>query len=104
MVKITREESKIMQGVAILMMIFVHLFNPGLISEYTDTFVGICARGQNPVPLYTFLSGFGLWCVYSRATKDKQRLMRCVRLYARYWLIAACFIVISISVGKMGGG
>ena len=60
----TREESKMMQGVAILIMIFYHLFNVG---EYSNTFVGNLAKANNPVPFYVFFKW--LWtilCLFER--------------------------------------
>lgn len=92
----SRDESKMMQGVAILMMIFFHLFTPSLVPEYKGTLIGAWAQVQNPVPLYTVLSGYGLFCVYRRGTKDVHRFTRCLRLYERYWLITGVFMLISI--------
>ena len=98
----SRDDSKMMQGVAILMMIFFHLFTPSLVPEYKGTLIGAWAQVQNPVPLYTLLSGYGLYCVYSRGTKDKHRFTRCLRLYERYWLITGIFLIISIIAFRGG--
>lgn len=99
----TRDESKMMQGVAILMMIFFHLFTPSLVPEYKGTMIGAWAQVQNPVPLYTLLSGYGLYCVYRRGTKDNHRYSRCLRLYVRYWLITGCFVLLYAGFVKWGG-
>ena len=52
----TREESKMMQGVAILTMIFYHLFYPNEVN-----FLANMARAANPVAFYVFISGYGLY-------------------------------------------
>ena len=46
-----REESKMMQGVGILSMIFYHLFNPSFHRGYLNTILGNMGRARNPVPL-----------------------------------------------------
>ena len=91
----TREESKMMQGVAILIMIFFHLFNTHVTNEYQGTIIGNLAMANNPVPFYVFLSGYGLYCVY-QTRKDKNKYKRCFRLYLHYWIITAIFIIISL--------
>lgn len=100
----TREDSKIMQGVAILMMIFYHLFTPSLVPAYQGSTIGEWAQVQNPVPLYTLLSGYGLYCVYRQGGKDHHLFSRCLRLYTRYWLITACFVALCLCADLMGGG
>lgn len=96
----TRDESKVMQGVAILMMIFYHIFNPHDIQEYFGTIVQGLAAANNPVPLYTLLSGYGFYKVYERKQKDKHHVSRCLRLYTVYWITMTVFLLI----GELGGG
>ena len=91
----TKEESKMMQGVAILIMIFYHLFN---VEEYHNTVIGHLAKANNPVPFYVFLSGYGLYCVYLKG-RDHNRFKRCIKLYFHYWLITGSFIVFSLFLG-----
>lgn len=95
----TRDESKVMQGVAILMMIFYHIFNPHDIQEYFGTIVQGLAAANNPVPLYTLLSGYGFYKVYERKQKDKHHVSRCLRLYTVYWITMTVFLLI----GELGG-
>lgn len=91
----TREDSKMMQGVAILMMIFYHLFNPHDVPSFSNTVIGNMARASNPVPMYVLLSGVGLYYTYLRQ-HDNNRIKRCFRLYLRYWIILSAFILICI--------
>jgi hypothetical protein len=89
----TRGESKMMQGVGILTMIFYHLFNPSFHHEYVSTVTGNMGRAANPVSLYCLLSGYGLHIVFSRNSSGHQAL-RSFRLYLRYWLITALFVFV----------
>lgn len=93
----TRNESKMMQGLGILTMVFYHLFNPSFNHGLASTVFGNMGRGANPVPLYCLLSGYGLYIVYSR-DKDEHRITRCFRLYFRYWIITALFVLIDVLV------
>ena len=76
----SREECKMMQGVAILMMLFYHLFNPNDVPIYADSVLGNIARANNPVPMYVILSGIGLYYTYKRGY-DSNRIRRCLLLY-----------------------
>lgn len=90
----TRDESKMMQGVAILMMIFYHCFNPNDIGEFFDSSLQVLASANNPVPLYSLLSGYGFYKVYQRKCKDKHRVSRCIRLYSIYWITMTVFMIV----------
>lgn len=95
----TREESKMMQGLGILVMIFYHLFEPHMNPEFANTVIGNMGRAANPVPLYCLLSGYGLYIVHSQG-KDKHRWTRCAKLYTNYWMITAMFVCISLLMGQ----
>lgn len=95
-----REDSKMMQGVAILMMIFYHCFNPNDIHEAFSPVLQTFASVNNPVPLYTLLSGYGFYKVYQRRKKDLHRVSRCLKLYSIYWMTMTTFLLI----GFVGGG
>lgn len=94
----TREESKMMQGLGILVMIFFHLFEPHMNPEFANTVIGNMGRAANPVPFYCLLSGYGLYIVHSHG-KDKHRWTRCFKLYMTYWLITAVFVCLSLVMG-----
>lgn len=89
----TREESKMMQGVGILTMIFYHLFNPSFNHGLSSTVLGNMGRAANPVPLYCLLSGYGLYLVF-RHGKDRHRFIRCFRLYFPIGLLQHCLFLL----------
>ena len=93
----TREESKMMQGVAILIMIFYHLFNPHDAAEYTGTVIGKIAMANNPVPFYVFLSGYGLYRSYASGG-GKSNFSRSITLYGHYWLVLTAFLIVSYTL------
>lgn len=70
----TREESLIMKGVAILLMLFYHLFNR---IDYVDMcqtiicidnipLVHILTKAANPVAFFIMLSGYGLYISHKK--------------------------------------
>lgn len=91
----TREESKMMQGIGIFVMIFYHLFNPQLNSFYRDTVLGHIGLAANPVPLYCILTGYGLYKVNQNGI-DQHRWTRCLRIYICYWVITSVFVLVSL--------
>lgn len=89
-----------MKGVAILLMIFLHLFNREgnvalchhLLFIDGTPLVFILSRAANPVPLFLILGGYGLYRVYQKG--DKHRYSRLVKLMIHYWLILMIFVFI----------
>lgn len=91
--KLTLEQTKIIKGIAILMMVFLHLFNH--ISEVEQCtyilsiggvpFVHWLTRAANPVSFYLFLRGYGLYCTWSSG-KVLKPWRRCLKLYHVYWV------------------
>ena len=90
----TKEESQIIKGLAIVLMIFLHLFNglestvelSNLIRIDGIPLVHILTRAANPVSFYLFCGGYGLYFVYKRGN-DKQRYSRIMNLYIHYWIV-----------------
>lgn len=95
----TRDESKLLKGVAILMMLFLHLFNRTENLECCTPFFYVgdrpllvyLMRLVNPVPLYLILSGYGLYYVYQMG--DSQRWNRMLKLLINYWIITGLFVL-----------
>ena len=64
----TKEQTTILKGVAILMMLFLHLFNGSNLTEVCEPllFIGntplvhIISKACNPVGIFLMLSGYGL--------------------------------------------
>lgn len=100
----TRDESTIMKGVAILLMLFFHLFN-------RMDFVGMCqttihigglplvhilTRAANPVSFFIMLSGYGLYVSHKKSSYNVWRKIRL--LYVHYWLTLLVFVPIGYFV------
>ncbi|MCM1036412.1 MAG: acyltransferase [Bacteroides sp.] len=96
-----RQQTTIIKGVAILMMLFLHLFNWHRNAMLCTNFVFVgdvplvefLARAANPVAFFLFLGGYGLYRVYQRGG-DGHRWTRVFKLYLHYWIILAIFLVI----------
>lgn len=90
----SRDETQIIKGLAILMMLWLHLFMNLDIANTCINFLYIgdlpfsnfLSKACNPVDLYLLLGGYGLYCVYLKG-KDNRRFTRIVKLYIHYWII-----------------
>lgn len=94
----SKQESQIIKGIAILLMIFLHLFNN---IEYASLYQSlfdinglpiefILTRACNPVPFFLLLGGYGLFYVYQHG--DTNRWKRVFRLYLHWWIILIIFV------------
>ena len=95
-----KEQSLQLKGVAILMMLFLHLFNTAERVAECTTYInflngkplvyalarvaGMC------VPIYLFISGYGL--AKSTDLSGSALLRRLRRVYSHYWLVFVLFI------------
>lgn len=100
MIMLSRQESGILKGVAILIMLFLHLFN-------RENNVDICMsyfyfRGEPVVfqlskfaaicvHLYLFLSGYGLYITFLKSG-NMHNVRRVLSLYVNFWIVFALFI------------
>ena len=101
-----------MKGVAILLMIFLHLFNQqanvelchNLIVIDGSRLVLLLSRASNPVAFFLVLGGYGLYKVFEKG--DKHRYTRILKLLIHYWIILAIFVTIGhfINPAKYPGG
>ena len=70
----TKEQTNILKGIAILMMLFLHLFNGSNLTDVCKPllFIGstplvhIISKACNPVGIFLILSGYGLSYTYFR--------------------------------------
>lgn len=70
----TKEQTNILKGIAILMMLFLHLFNSANLTDVCEPllFIGstplvhIISKACNPVGIFLMLSGYGLSYTYFR--------------------------------------
>ena len=94
---ISKDDSNAIKGIAILLMLFYHLFNR-VTDGVVDVWVGgqpltkFLSGGAYPVPFFLMMSGYGLYY-----TKEKGRLnlgstcKRSLKLYIHYWLVLLIF-------------
>lgn len=88
-----------LKGVAILMMVYLHLFNRksniGLVTDFcyiNDVpLVYYIHYATHPVAFFLILSGFGLFVNYEKNEMDKNRVHRNIRLYVHYVFITLIF-------------
>lgn len=94
----TKSESQMMKGVAILLMLFLHLFNQpanvdlcrNLLRIDGTPLVLILSHAANPVAFFLILGGYGMYKVCEKG--DKHRLSRLIKLYLHYWAILLIFV------------
>lgn len=103
----TKETSKILKGIAILLMVFLHLFNRdsqiGLYDSFLTIdgrpFVQCFARACNPVGMFLFLSGYGLYYSF-RQDRSSHNMggvnCRVTHLYIRLWISYMIFVPLCI--------
>ena len=99
----TREQTTLLKGVAILMMLFLHLFNKSNITNFCEPFLYIgnlplvtfISRACNPVGIFLMLSGYGL-ChnYYNNKLSLNNQSKRLLKLYIHYWIILIIFVSI----------
>ena len=98
-----KQQSTLLKGIAILMMLWYHLFSREEVCELCTPllFIGdepvarMVARACYPVSFFLILSGYGLCCVYRQGRLSvKDQLRRLLRLYIHYWLILLVFVAI----------
>lgn len=103
----SKEDTTILKGIAILLMLFLHLFsNPATAADYTPLlwigstpFATIFARACNPVNFFLVCSGYGLAYVYHNGKLNvASQWRRILKLYLNYWLILIIFVSIGCFV------
>ena len=109
----TKEESLQLKGIAIMMMLWLHLFGTN------QTILDGCEKhiylwngapmiyamrkfGRMCVVLYTFLGGYGMYKVYQRSHSSDLGIIngmnngkRALKLLANYWIVFLIFIAIT---------
>lgn len=98
----SKEQSTIIKGVAILLMIFLHLFNHDVTGDCTPLlyigntpFVTILTRACGPVPFFLIVSGYGLhYTYYHKGLTWNGQIRRILKLFITYWLVLAVFVSI----------
>lgn len=96
---LSKNETQILKGVAILLMLWLHLFMYPSFVETCQNFISICnvpfahllTRACNPVPFFLILGGYGMYVVCQKV--DNHRISRIIKLYVHYWVVLLVFIV-----------
>lgn len=96
----SKEETTIIKGLAILMMLWMHLFNDVHVGAAAPLlFIGgvpvvsLIARACNPVDLFIVLSGYGFrYTFYHGDVSVRSQFRRLLKLYICYWLTLIIFV------------
>lgn len=101
----TKQDSLMVKGLAILMMLFLHLFNSlsncnlcdNLIVIGDIPFVYFLSRAASPVAFFLFLSGYGLYFSNKSSSRiNTKNFKRILKLYIHFWIILTSFLCIGV--------
>ncbi len=95
-----KNETQLIKGVAIFMMIFGHLFFlPDEVSQMHhfvtidgEPLVRILLHLSSPVHIFLMLGGYGMYRVWQKG--DRNRWRRIARLMVHYWIILIAFLTL----------
>ena len=99
----SRETSTIIKGVAILMMLFYHLFGRDNLADICTPLLYIgntpliryITNACYPVSFFMILSGYGLtYCYKKKQLSPSIQGKRILKLYIHYWLVLLIFVTI----------
>lgn len=99
----SKEQSTLVKGLAILMMLFLHLFNSSDLASYCTPLlwignlplVNIITRSCGPVGIFLLVSGYGLsYCYDHGRSGTSDNFKRIIKLYLYYWFILLIFVFI----------
>ena len=101
MLIISKEKGVIHKGIAILMMIYSHLFFADNTALCANSFyingeplAKFFTYACNPVFYFLLLSGYGhTVCFYTKGISFKSEISRIVRLYIYYWVVLFFFLM-----------
>lgn len=107
----TRKDTKALKGIAIILMVYHHLFafpdrlGEGIefvslfsLKQYTSAYY-IGVFGKICVTLFIFLAGYGTWVSYSRKKSFKLIAKKIIELYKVYWAVLFIFFPICMLCG-----
>ncbi len=96
-----KQQSQLIKGIAILVMVYGHLFsNPVLVATRCCNVWEVAGvplatyitRLMVPVPFFLIVGGYGLWKVWQMG--DRHRWSRILRLFIHFWIITLIFVLI----------
>ena len=89
----TRQQSAIIKGIAILLMMLYHLPCISTIPGIDDSVYPTLARACHPIQYFLMISGYGLYLAYKNGRITWSYLLkRSVRLYISFWLVLLVFV------------
>jgi len=106
--ELTKNDSKMLQGLSVLAMVCLHLFD----RDYTGLFTPIIFFKGIPLSFYfgqlsdfcvfgfAFLSGYAHFLQFEQPGYYKRRLKGLLSVYASYWLILILFSIVGIIIGQ----
>lgn len=103
---VSKENSLFLRGIAAIMMVVLHTFTPQTLTNCFNIIYigdvplwGFISKGCNPVSIYLFLAGYGLYYQYhtkkdTNKAKILKNINRCLKLYFSYWVSLLLFVII----------
>lgn len=89
----SRQQSSIIKGIAILLMMLYHLPCISTIPGMDESVFPIVARACHPIQYFLMVSGYGLYFAYKNGRITWPYLLkRSVRLYISFWLVLVVFV------------
>ncbi|PHA03090.1 acyltransferase [Bacillus pseudomycoides] len=109
--EISKNDTKMLKGVAILFMLLLHLFCRKEVNGLYETFLivngvplvyYIGLFGDACVPIYCFVSGYGLFMVYNKEQTSNvmKNFTRIFKLLTNFWIVLVLFVAIGFFAGK----
>lgn len=106
--ELTKRDSKMIQGLCVVAMLCLHLFNKSYVGRFQPIFFikdiplsfyismlcDFCVMG------YAFCSGYAHMKLFEESGYYQKRIKSLIPLLSNYWFIMIVFSVISVSVGK----
>lgn len=89
----SREQSAIIKGIAILLMLIYHLGNIPEIQGLDNIFWHTLSVASHPVNYFLIVSGYGLYYVYNQGRISLSYLFRrTMKLYIAFWVVLLIFV------------
>ncbi|UOE92241.1 acyltransferase [Alkalihalobacillus sp. LMS39] len=112
--ELTKDDSKILKGIAIILMVLLHLFCRKEIEGFYTTYFYI---NDNPVvyyiglfgdacrPIYLFVTGYAFYLTFiDRDIKQtiNKNMIRIFKLFMNFWIMLLLFLLLSLLLGRIG--
>ncbi|KKI91430.1 acyltransferase [Bacillus sp. SA1-12] len=108
--ELSKKDTKILKGIAILLMILLHLFatkKDGLYSTFplindTPLVYYIALLGDACVPIYLFVTGYAFYIINNNSNVSVlgKNLKRILKLYINFWVVFIIFVPLGFQISK----